>query len=255
VDNPDTAGGVVIRMILEVLVFRSLLRNSTVVLREKGKLAFIPALGLWLAAMAFHWSMLLILLRHLRFFTDSSVVLGSVFIIEEADGFLLRQLWAPVLYVTSILFVLGLAYLLFRRLSSPQVRYISLVNDYFPLFLLLGIGISGLWLRHLSKTDVTSIKELAVGLATFHPVVADTIHPLFFAHFFLVCVLLGYFPFSKLTHMAGVFLSPTRNMANNNRMVRHVNPWDYPVKTHTYEEYEDEFREKMKASGVPVDKE
>jgi hypothetical protein len=67
--------------------------------------------------------------------------------------------------------------------------------------------------------------------------------------------LLAYFPFSKLMHMAGVFLSPTRNMANNNRAVRHINPWDYPVKTHTYEEYEDEFREKMKKSGVPVDKE
>ena len=36
--------------------------------------------------------------------------------------------------------------------------------------------------------------------------------------------LAAYFPFSKLMHMAGVFLSPTRNLANNNRMVRHVNP-------------------------------
>ncbi|MHC4664314.1 MAG: sulfate reduction electron transfer complex DsrMKJOP subunit DsrM, partial [Planctomycetota bacterium] len=82
VDNPDTAAGVVVRMILEVLFFRSLLRNSTVVLREKGKLAFIPALGLWLGAMAFHWSMLIILLRHIRFFTEP--VPFPVFIIEEA---------------------------------------------------------------------------------------------------------------------------------------------------------------------------
>lgn len=50
-------------------------------------------------------------------------------------------------------------------------------------------------------------------------------------------------------------MSPTRNLANNNRRVRHVNPWDYPVKTHPYVEYEDEWREKMKAAGVPVDKE
>ena len=63
-----------------------------------------------------------------------------------------------------------------------------------------------------------------------------------------------YFPFSKLMHMGGIFLSPTRNLANNNRMVRHVNPWDYPVKVHTYEEYEDEFREKMIEVGIPVDK-
>ena len=78
---------------------------------------------------------------------------------------------------------------------------------------------------------------------------------LFYGHLFLVCVLLAYFPFSKLVHMAGVFLSPTRNLANNNRMVRHVNPWDYPVKVHPYDEYEDEWRDKMKAAGVPVEKE
>jgi hypothetical protein len=55
--------------------------------------------------------------------------------------------------------------------------------------------------------------------------------------------------------MAGVFLSPTRNLANNNRAVMHVNPWNYPVKVHTYAEYEDDFREKMKAAGLPVEKE
>ena len=79
--------------------------------------------------------------------------------------------------------------------------------------------------------------------------------PLFYGHLFLVCVLLAYLPFSKLTHFAGVFLSPTRNLANNNRAVRHVNPWDYPVKVHGYPEYEDELREKMKSAGIPVEKE
>ena len=67
-------------------------------------------------------------------------------------------------------------------------------------------------------------------------------------------VLFAYFPFSKLVHMGGIFLSPTRNLSNNNRIVRHINPWNYPVKTHTYEEYEDEFREKMVEAGLPVDK-
>ena len=62
-----------------------------------------------------------------------------------------------------------------------------------------------------------------------------------------------YFPFSKLVHLGGVFLSPTRNLANNNRMVRHINPWNAPVKVHTYEEYEDEFRDKMIEAGIPVE--
>jgi hypothetical protein len=55
-------------------------------------------------------------------------------------------------------------------------------------------------------------------------------------------------------HMAGVFLSPTRNLSNNSRIVRHINPWNYPVKVHTYQEYEDEFREKMIDAGLPVEK-
>ncbi|MEW6607798.1 MAG: menaquinol oxidoreductase, partial [bacterium] len=73
-------------------------------------------------------------------------------------------------------------------------------------------------------------------------------------HLFLVCILLIYFPFSKLVHMGGIFLSPTRNLANNNRMKRHINPWNYPVKVHTYEEYEEHYREKMKQVGIPVEK-
>ncbi|MHC4768693.1 MAG: sulfate reduction electron transfer complex DsrMKJOP subunit DsrM, partial [Planctomycetota bacterium] len=89
---------------------------------------------------------------------------------------------------------------------------------------------------------------------SFAPVVPDGISPIFYGHFFLVAVLLAYFPLSKLMHMPGVFLSPTRNLANSNRRVRHVNPWDYPVKVHTYEEYEDELREKMVGAGLPVER-
>jgi hypothetical protein len=55
--------------------------------------------------------------------------------------------------------------------------------------------------------------------------------------------------------MAGIFLSPTRNLQNRSRMDRHVNPWNRPVKIHTYQDYENEFREAMKEVGLPVEKE
>jgi [DsrC]-trisulfide reductase subunit M len=100
--------------------------------------------------------------------------------------------------------------------------------------------------------DITAIKELTMGLVTFHPTIPEGVGGLFFAHMFLVSILLAYFPFSKLMHLGGVFLSPTRNMAGNTRQVRHVNPWNQPVEVHTYEEYEDEFREKMVEAGLPV---
>ena len=249
-DNPHNGFWVAGRMALEVLFFRSLLRNTSAQLLKSGRLVFGTSIWLWLGAMAFHWSMLVILFRHLRLFLDP--VPGCITFVQEADGFL--EIGVPVLYATSFIFLAALSYLLVRRLVVPQLRYISLLNDYFPLFLLLGIGVSGVWLRHLSKTDIVGVKELTVGLASFHPTVPDSVGALFYGHLFLVCVLLAYLPFSKLIHMAGVFLSPTRNLANNNRMVRHVNPWDYPVKVHTYAEYEDTYREKMKAAGIPVEK-
>jgi nitrate reductase gamma subunit len=56
-------------------------------------------------------------------------------------------------------------------------------------------------------------------------------------------------------HMGGVFLSPTRNLPNDSRINRHINPWNPEVKVHTYAHYEDEFREKMKDAGLPVEKE
>jgi hypothetical protein len=39
------------------------------------------------------------------------------------------------------------------------------------------------------------------------------------------------------------------------RCERHINPWNHTVKVHTYEEWEDEFRESMKEVGLPVEKE
>ena len=56
-------------------------------------------------------------------------------------------------------------------------------------------------------------------------------------------------------HLGGIFLSPTRNLTTDTRAKRHINPWNYPVPVHTYEEYEDEFREKMVEMGIPVEKE
>jgi len=55
-------------------------------------------------------------------------------------------------------------------------------------------------------------------------------------------------------HLGGVFLSPTRNLVNNSRIKRHINPWNYDVKTHTYAEYEDEFRDLMRAADIPLEK-
>ncbi len=250
IENPSDGLGVVARMALEILIFRSLFRNTKSELKGQ-KIVYGSAKWLWLAGLAFHWSFLTILVRHLRFFAEPVPFFVSW--IEELDG--IFAIAVPTVYLTDFALVTAVTYLFLRRVVIPQVRYISLPADYFPLFLILGIAATGLLTRHIYKVDLLSVKTLALGLFTFHPVVPDGIGLWFFVHLFLVCVLIAYFPFSKLMHLGGVFLSPTRNLANDNRAVRHVNAWNYPVKVHTYEEYEDEFRDKMKQAGLPVEKE
>ncbi len=249
VDSPYTSWGVVGRMALEILLFRSLFRNTKMELKD-GKLLYGSNKWLWLAGLAFHYCFLVIVLRHLRFFTEP--VPFFVHALDKVDSIL--QIGSPLLYQSSALIVVALLFLLIRRLVNPQVRYISLPADYFPLFLILGIVLTGILMRYFIKVDIVGVKELAMGLATFKPTVPDGIGVMFYMHLFLFSVLLAYFPFSKLMHLGGVFLSPTRNMPNNSRMVRHVNPWNYPVKVHTYDHYEDDFREKMIEADIPVEK-
>lgn len=249
-ESPSTTPGVVARMALEAGLFRSLFRNTRVELRDGPKLVFGENKFLWLGALAFHWSFLVIVLRHLRFFLEP--VPRFVNVLSSVDGFF--QVGAPVLYASDAVIVAALLYLLSRRLRDAQVRYLSLFADYLPLFLLLGVVGSGIWMRYVGRIDTVAVKQLTLGLVTFSPVVPKEVGPLLFVHLVLLGLLLAYFPFSKLMHMGGIFLSPTRNLTNTNRMRRHVNPWNPPVKVHTYEEWEDEFRDKIKAAGLPLDR-
>ena len=251
IDNPFTTGGVIVRMFFEVLFFRSLFRNTTMALNEGPKISYIWEKWLWLAALAFHYSFLTVLIRHLRFFLDPVPVCLQW--LEKIDGFF--QIGLPGLFISGAVLLAAVTFLFLRRIYLPQVRYISLAADFFPLFLIISIAITGILMRYFTKVDVVGVKELAMGLASFHPAIPEGIGALFYVHLFLVSILFIYFPFSKLMHMGGVFMSPTRNLPNNTRAKMHINPWNYPVKVHTYDEYEDEFREKMKEAGLPLEKE
>jgi nitrate reductase gamma subunit len=165
------------------------------------------------------------------------------------------QIGAPLLYTTDIIILGAVTYLFLRRVAIPQLKYISLAADYFPLFLIFGIALSGVLMRYFFKVHVVGVKALTMGWLSLSPAIPENVGVIFYIHLFLISVLLAYFPFSKLMHLGGVFLSPTRNLINNNRMKRHVNPWNYPVHVHTYEEYEEEFRDKMKSVGLPLEKE
>jgi nitrate reductase gamma subunit len=251
IDNPFTGGAVLVRMLLEVLCFRSLFRNTRSELVNGPRLTCYMEKWLWLSALAFHWSFLVIVLRHLRFFLEP--VPAWIGFLQYLDGFYEYSLQS--VFASGVVILLSVSYLFLRRVMQPEIRYISLPADYFPLLVVGGVVVTGLLMRYFIPVDIVAAKQLALGLVTFHPVSPPDLAPLFYIHLFLLCILISYFPFSKLMHMGGVFLSPTRNLANNSRAIRHINPWNYPVHVHTYSEYEDEFRDKMKGAGLPVDKE
>ncbi|MEW6663290.1 MAG: sulfate reduction electron transfer complex DsrMKJOP subunit DsrM [Bacillota bacterium] len=250
IGSPTSTAGVVGRMALEILFFRSLFKNTKAELKDGPKLVYHWEKWLWLAGLVFHWSFLVVVLRHLRFFTEPAPFFVSL--LGSIDGFL--QVGLQAVYISGVAVLAAVTYLLIRRILIPQVRYISLPADYFPLFLIIGIAASGILMRYFFRVDVTAVKELTMGLITFSPRVPEGIGVIFYIHLVLVCTLLFYFPFSKLLHMGGVFLVPTRNLPNDSRENRHVNPWNYPVKVHTYEDYENEFRKKMVMAGLPVEK-
>ena len=250
VESPSGLAGVIGRMALEVFLFRSLFRNTDAAIVGQRPV-YGSAKWLWFFGLLFHWSLLIIVLRHLRFFIEP--IAPWIKGLSAIDGFF--EIGVPTLYLSDAALLTGLSFLLLRRVVVPQLKYISLFADYVALLLILGIVTTGLLMRHFFPADLLQVKNLALGWVTFSPVVPARIGLVLSIHLCFVFTLLAWFPFSKLMHMGGIFLSPTRNLANDNRMRRHLNPWNAPVKVHTYEEYEDEFREKMKLAGLPVEKE
>ncbi len=252
-ESPHTTAEVVARMALEILTFRSLFRNTRSEIYDGPKITYESSKWLWLFALMFHYSFLVIVIRHLRLFLNP--VPDAIAWLDWADS--MFEIGTPALYMTDAGLLIGLFFLFSRRLTNRHVRVISLANDYFPLFLLFAIGATGVLMRMFLRdgVDIAAIKELAVGIVTFSPAISADIGSIFYIHLFLVSTLLIYFPFSKLMHMGGVFLSPTRNMKNDSRQNRHINPWNPAIKVHAYADYEDEFREFMVDAGIPVEKE
>jgi nitrate reductase gamma subunit len=241
---------VVKRLALDVLLFRSLLKNEKVELEAPQRILFRTSTLLWLGALAFHWSFLVILVRHLRFFLEP--VPTVLVVLQRLDSIFQNLL--PILYISDVIFLIALGYLFIRRVITPQVKYISLPSDYFVLLAIGGIAISGVLMRLIYKVDLVQVKEWVMAMLRFSPLPPKGVNLVFYVHLFFISLLAAYFPFSKLMHMPGIFLSPTKNLKNTSRNDRHINPWDHPVKIHTYEEYEEEFRDSMKEVGLPVEK-
>lgn len=192
---PTTGSGVALRMAREVLWFESLFKSNK----------WTWGLG-WL----FHAALLLVLLRHVRYFQE--------------------PVWTPIVLVqflgtyAGFAMAAGLAGLWARRVLVDRVRYISTPSDHLHLALLLAIAGSGLLMRFVAHTDIVALKAFVLGLMRFdwQPLPAD---PLLLLHLSLVMLLMIVFPISKLLHAPGLFFSPTRYQIDNPREARHVAAW------------------------------
>ena len=192
---PTTAAGVRWRMTREVVFFESLFKASK---------------WTWIFGWAFHVTLLLVVLRHLRYFQD--------------------PVWLPIVLIqpfgtyAGFIMVAALGGLWARRWLVDRVRYISTPSDHLMLALLIAIGMTGLGMRFVAHTDIVAVKTFILGLMrlSWQPLPAD---PALLVHLALVALLMIIFPISKLLHAPGLFFSPTRNQADNAREVRHVSAW------------------------------
>jgi [DsrC]-trisulfide reductase subunit M len=189
---PLTAAGVVGRMFFEVTLFRSLFKANK---------------WIWIFGWLFHAALLLVLLRHLRYFTDP--VWSWVALMQPLGAY------------AAFVMIAGLAGLWARRFLVDRVRYISSPSDHLMLALLIAIGLSGLGMKYVAATDIVAVKAFFLGLMYFdwQPMPGD---PLLMLHLVLVAVLMIIFPFSKLLHAPGMFFAPTRNQVDNPREKRHL---------------------------------
>ena len=189
---PLTAAGVVGRMFFEVTLFRSLFKANK---------------WIWIFGWLFHAALLLVLLRHLRYFTDP--VWSWVALMQPLGAY------------AAFVMIAGLAGLWARRFLVDRVRYISSPSDHLMLALLIAIGLSGLGMKYVAATDIVAVKAFFLGLMYFdwQPMPGD---PLLMLHLVLVAGLMIIFPFSKLLHAPGMFFAPTRTQPDNAREKRHL---------------------------------
>ena len=195
---PKTATGVGLRMLQEVVLFKSLFKGNK---------------KIWLGGYFFHLGMLFVFMKHLRFFLPTTPgIIDNLVDIDLYTGFVMLA---------------ALVFLFILRLVIDRHFYISVMNDYLLLALLMGIALTGLLSRFWEGGDIRPtvpvIKGFVGGLFAFNPgPVPD--NKLFLIHFSLVMLLMIYFPFSKLVHSIGIFFSPTRNQIDNSREKR-WGPW------------------------------
>ncbi len=181
---PTSNSGTTAGVLKETLFFPSLFRSDRF---------------LWAISWLFHVMLALIILGHVRVVVDFPWLWSALHI--DAD-----TVSTVVGGAAGLMILLMLILLLGRRVVTTRVREISSPGDYFAVFLILAIVLTGNAMRFVGHFDLAATRQYFASLMLLQwPTVPA--NGWFLAHLFLAQVLLIYIPFSKIMHFGGVFFT------------------------------------------------
>lgn len=166
----------------EVLLFVSLFRNDRV---------------LWVAAWVMHvCGLIVIVASHFFGIIDASIEAYTPYAIPYSKTILyIAALFAFPLIGTLLI-------ILVRRISTREIRRISVPTDYVAISLIMAHVIGGTYMSFFTELDMNKVAAWGMGLFTFRPVAVDGSW-IFAVHCATCFTTFIYFPFSKLFHPLG----------------------------------------------------
>lgn len=185
---PKDSAGQMTAIGSEMLFFKSLLRGDK---------------QLWTWAWLLHVSLAAVIVGH---------IVGIYYLMNQFTLIGLSPAASQTMSMTfgtvaGIVLLLSLLVLFYRRISDPIVKRISDPADFIDLLLILAVVVTGNHMRLPGvHVDLPAIKAYMGSLLTFSPMAIPD-NSIFISHFILVNILLIYFPFSKLVHVAGFFVN------------------------------------------------
>ena len=178
-------------MLKEALFFRSLFHGDRV---------------LWLLAWGFHAVLALIVLGHLRVFTNVDSLLRTLGMSEEA----IHSMSSNAGGAAGLVILVTVVLLLIRRGTLQRVREVTGAADYLALLLIGAIIVTGNMMRFGAEHfDLALTRDYFAALVTFSNVTGmETLkNSTFLVHMGLAFVLIMIIPFSKILHFGGIFFT------------------------------------------------
>jgi len=158
---------------------------------------------LWVCAWIFHVTLAMIVVGHVRVFTDFPRLWAAL-------GIDANQMSAISGGAAGIVILVFAIMLFLRRMAIPRVKEVTNLSDFFALLLVIAILVTGNVMRFGEHFDLEITRTYFSQVLTFS--VAQQTLPqsgMFVLHFLLAQVLIMIMPYSKIMHFGGIFFTQT----------------------------------------------